>query len=230
MLSIIIPCYNEGKILKQNIEKIKIYMDNTNIAYEIFIINDGSEDDTYKIVRQIKGKNINYISYENNKGKGHAVQKGILSCNGNKILFMDADLSTNLSAIERAYNINSDIVIGSRTHNKSVVKNKKLSRIITSKISNIIIKLFTGLNVKDTQCGFKMMSKEVADFIASKQIINRWAFDVEYLYIAKLNNIKIYEMPVVWKDDKNSKVNILKDSFKFIKELFKIRLNRKNYI
>lgn len=143
---------------------------------------------------------------------------------------MDADLSTNLSSIKRAYNINSDIVIGSRTHKDSIVKNKKLSRIIASKISNIIIKLFTGLNQKDTQCGFKMMSKEVADFIASKQIINRWAFDVEYLYIAKLNNIKIYELPVIWQDDKDSKVNILKDSFRFIKELLKIRLNRKNYI
>lgn len=230
LLSIIIPCYNEGEKLIKNIHAIKEYMQNLNIKYEIICINDGSNDNTKEEMKKNHFENVKFVGYSKNKGKGYAVKTGIKLAVGDRILFMDADLSTDLTAIQEALKIDEDIVIGSRTHPNSKVEGKTILRNISSYISNLIIRILTGMKLKDTQCGFKMFKKNIAKFIISKQNINRWAFDVEYLYIAYVNGINIKEIPVKWSNDRDSRVNIIKDSISFIKETIKIIKNKKNYV
>lgn len=225
MLSIIIPCYNEGWKLKQNILKIHEFMKGKE--YEIICVNDGSTDDTLKCMNEIT--NIKVVSYEKNRGKGFAVKTGIESSSGDRILFMDADLSTGLNAINLALQSESDIIIGSRTNSDSDVEGKTFIRNLSSYISNLIIRVLIGISYRDTQCGFKMLTRNAASLIVRKQKIERWAFDVEWLYIAKLNNLSVKEIPVVWKDDRDSKVKLIKSSISFFNETLNIRKNKNKY-
>lgn len=225
MISVIIPCFNEGKKIKKNIEKIKKKLSKD---YEVICVNDGSTDDTNEILKTIDG--IKVIGYDKNRGKGYAVKYGIQHAKGDLIIFMDADLSTELSAIEFALKETADIVIGSRTNKDSFIFGKTFTRNLSSFVSNFIIRLITGIPFKDTQCGFKLFTREAANKLINLQTIDRWAFDVEYLYIAKLNNMKVVEIPVVWTNDRDSRVNLIKDSMIFLKETLKIRKNKKLYI
>lgn len=230
MLSVIIPCYNEGEKLINNVKIVKQYLDSLHIPYEIICINDGSKDNTREFMKKNSIENVKFYGYRNNKGKGYAIKTGINIAKGDKILFMDADLSTDLGSIKKALTEDADIIIGSRTMLNSNVKGKSFVRKMSSKISNILIRFLTGLNISDTQCGFKMMKKQLAKEIIAKQKINGWAFDVEYLYIAKLNHYSIKEIPVYWKNDSDSRVSLLRDSISFIQEILKIVLNKKNYV
>lgn len=232
MLSIIIPCYNgESQIKSGNIKKVSNYMDNLNIPYEIIVINDGSKDNSLEELLKIKDSNIKIISYQKNQGKGFAIKTGMLAANGD-VLFMDIDLSTQLNAIDDILkHINDyDIIIGSRNLKNSIGgKDKPFFRNIMSVFSHIITRLLIDIRHSDTQCGFKYISHKYVKLITDKQIINRWAFDVEYLYIAKINKLKVLEIPVIWKNDDNSAVSPVKASINFINDLIKIRKNKKKY-
>lgn len=235
-ISIIIPCYNEGEKLIKNINKVINYMDNLapSIDYEIIAVNDGSTDNkTNDIFNTQKLKNTSFIGYRTNKGKGAAVKFGIKSAKNEIIIFMDADLSTNINAIKTVVeNIEEyDIIIGSRRHKDSniLIKQPK-SRQFIGNCCIYITNFFTGLNLEDTQCGFKAFKKDIAKNIIKKQKINRWAFDVEYLYIAKLHKYKILEIPVEWKNDSESTVSPIKSSLRFFKELIYIVHNKNNYL
>lgn len=237
-LSIVIPCYNEGEKMLKNINKVVEKLNSLHVEYNIIIVNDGSTDNTLSYLNKINYPNVFIETYEKNRGKGFAVKKGILSLfekeiAGDYINFMDADLSTDLSAIDTTlkYCNKYDIIIGSRRH-----KDTKLPvpqgfiRKIISEICIFITKIITRLNLRDTQCGFKTFRKEVIYNIINKQQIERFAFDVEYLYIAKLHNYSIIEIPIIWTNDTDSKVSTIKSSIKFFKDLLLIKKNKKLYL
>jgi glycosyltransferase involved in cell wall biosynthesis len=235
-LSIIIPCYNEGQKLVNNIQKINNYLSKNipNLIYEIIVVNDGSTDNTYKILESNieKFKNTILCTYEQNKGKGGAVKEGVKKATYDWILFMDADLSTDLSAIKTVLQNtnNNKIIIGSRRHKKTVLMKKQgLLRKIVGIGCIILTNIITNLWLLDTQCGFKAVKTSLAKKIIEKQTINKWAFDVEWLYIAKVNNIKAIEIPVIWDNDEDSKVSVLSSSINFFKDLFKIIKNKNKY-
>lgn len=236
-LSLIIPCYNEGEKLEKNIETIVSYMEETFlIDYEIIIVNDGSTDNTIDDVLHLKEKYphiIKLIHYKDNKGKGYAIKRGILEADGDMLIFMDTDLSTDISAIPTTVQElgTYPIVIGSRRMKDSEITEAQTG---IRKIMGIGCKNYTnmklGLHISDTQCGFKGFHTDIAQKIAEKMIINRWAFDAEMLYIAKLNNIEVKEIPVKWKNDSDSKVSPYSASIEFMKDLGKIKSNKKNYL
>ena len=238
-LSIIVPCYNEGKKLVGNIEKINKYIIKNipELAYEIIIVNDGSTDNTLDVLSSA-GKELLHtrvLSYEYNLGKGGAVKYGVERAIGKTVAFMDADLSTDLSAINKVLTINRNsesgkIIIGSRRHKESIIIEKqKILRKITGICCIVLTNIITRLWLLDTQCGFKVADIETAKKIVSKQTINDWAFDVEWLYIAKLNNVEIVEIPVIWENDRDSRVKAISSSVRFTRDLFNIVSNKKNY-
>ena len=230
-LSIIIPCYNESKDIANNCETVRNYLDNLNINYEIILVNDGSKDNTKEVISNIP--HVIALSYDVNRGKGGAVKYGIENATGDYVLFMDADLSTDLSAIETFVELapQYDLVIGSRHAPDSVIKKKQpVLRVFIGWCCRQLVNMKFHLKFKDTQCGFKGMKAEIAKKIVSKQLVNNFAFDVEYLYIAKLNNLSIHEMGVIWSDDRGSTVSPIKSSIKFFKDLSFIKKHRKTYI
>lgn len=238
-LSIILPCYNESKILKENITKIIEYLQSISFtSYELIVVNDGSKDFTLDKIIEVKElypELIKVVHYKDNKGKGYAVKKGILEASGKYILFMDMDLSTDLSAIKDCLDLTKkeevSIIIGSRRLKESnLVVSQGFLRKFIGNSCKIYTNLKLGLKIKDTQCGFKFFEKNIAKKIANKEIIHRWAFDAEMLYIAKLNHINIKEIPVKWTNDEDSKVSPFDASINFILDLSKIKKNKNNYI
>lgn len=236
-LSIVIPCYNEGAKMLENIKTVTNKLNSLNIDYNVTIVNDGSTDNTLEYLNQIKYPHVFIETYEKNRGKGYAVKRGILSLfennrAGDLINFMDADLSTDLSAIDTTlkHSHNYDIIIGSRRHKDTILPEPQGPiRKFIGEMCLIITKIMIGLNLKDTQCGFKTFQRDIIFDIVQKQQIEKFAFDVEYLYIAKLHNYTIKEIPIIWKNDTDSKVSTVKSSIKFFRDLFAIRKNKKLY-
>ena len=229
-LSIIIPCYNESKDIKKNVEIVKDYLKENSIDYELILVNDGSKDTTKEEIESIDG--VLPISYEPNRGKGGAVKEGILAATGDYVLFMDADLSTDISAIKDVVEQapTCDLLIGSRHAKGSVIKKKQpLLRVFIGWCCRVLVNMKFHTKLKDTQCGFKAMRIDIAKKLAEKQLINNFAFDVEYIYIAKLNNLVLKELGITWSDDRESTVSPFKSSVKFFKDLHAIKKNRKRY-
>ena len=201
------------------------------------MVNDGSSDDIVSVANDIAAEfrnpqNFKFITYEKNRGKGHAVKTGIEASRGDYVLFMDADLSVDISSIQKYWEIKdqADIWIASRRHKDSnMVVSQGLVRKIVSKSCNILTKMITGLKFEDTQCGFKCFKGDVARKIVTKQTLERWSFDVELLTIAQLNGYTIQDFGIQWENDSDSRVSVLDASIKFFKELFYIRKNKKNY-
>ena len=230
-LSIIIPCYNESKDIAKNVEIVKQYLLDKKIDYELIVVNDGSKDNTKEVIETIEG--ITPISYEPNRGKGGAVKEGIMHATGDYVLFMDADLSTDISAIEQVVEQapSCDLLIGSRHAKGSVIKKKQPAlRVFIGWCCRLLVNMKFHTKLKDTQCGFKAMRIDIAKKLAEKQLVNNFAFDVEYIYIAKLNNLSIKELGVIWSDDRESTVSPFKSSVKFFKDLHFIKKNKKHYL
>ena len=229
-LSIVIPCYNEAKDIASNVEKVKSYLLDKKIDHELLLVNDGSKDNTKEVIESIPG--VKALSYEKNRGKGGAVKYGIENATGDYVLFMDADLSTDLSAVEKVVELapNYDLIIGSRHAKDSVIKKKQpWTRVFIGWCCRVLVKMLFHTKLKDTQCGFKAMNTDVAKKIVAKQLVTNFAFDVEYIYIARLNNLSMYELGVIWSDDRGSTVNPIKSSLKFFRDIFFIRRHKKTY-
>lgn len=231
-LSIIIPCYNEERRLQKNLQ-IKIdYLKKQKYDWEMILVNDGSTDDTRKIITDYiaKNKNLNIrlVDVKPNQGKGNAVKAGMLSARGSWQLFTDADNSTPMPEIEKlfVYKNEFDIIIASRYLAQSKIAQKQtLMRRFISRAGNLFIRFFLGLNFLDTQCGFKLFTAESAKKIFSKCLIKRWGFDLEILTLGKKLNFKIKEVAVTWSDTSDSKLRPVKAASQVFGEAIKIKYN-----
>lgn len=231
-LSIIIPCYNEGKTIKTNIkDKVIPFLNELDLDYEIIAVSDGSKDNTKQQIQSIK--EIKSIAYTPNRGKGGAVKEGILNSSGDYILFMDADLSTDLNAMHDVIKHMGeyDCIIGSRhVKGSNIVIKQPFYRQFIGYMCRKLVNANFHFNYKDTQCGFKAFRKEYALEMAKRQIINGFAFDVEYLYFAKLNKLTTIEIPVIWENDRSTTVRVTSSSVRFLKDMKLIKKNKKNYV
>lgn len=238
-ISVIVPCYNEGNSIKEKMLELSHFLNilsqNKKCTYEIVAVNDGSKDDTLDKLNEIRKiiNNFKVIDYGANKGKGYAVKKGIESANGDFICFTDADLSTPPEEIVRAiekmeYN-NSEIIIGSRSIKGSNVENKQpFYRVFMGRVFSFLANSIVPVgHISDTQCGFKCFTKKATKEIFPLQTMERFSFDVELLYIAKLKGYKVVEMPVTWINDETSTVNPIRDSIRMFKDLWVIRFRHK---
>jgi len=231
-LSVIIPAYNEEKRLPKTLEEIDKYLSRQSYDYEIIVVNDGSKDETAKVVRnlEIRIKNLKLIDNRENHGKGFVVRQGLLAAKGDYRLFTDADNSTSIDQVEKMwpwFEQGYDVVIGSRDVKGAILDPPQpwLRQIILGEGFKLLRKIIVGLwRVQDTQCGFKALSARTANDILLRCKINRWAFDPEILVITKKLGYKIKEIPVYWKNDPESKVK-LKGMIRMGIDLLKIRWN-----
>lgn len=227
-LSIVIPAFNEAKTIANTVNIVITYFKEKEISIELLVVDDGSKDNTLSILKSLDFSELKILENGINHGKGYSVRKGVLAAKGDYILFSDADLSTPITEIEKFLEAikDFDIVIGSRKLKNSNIKIKQpFYRVVLghafSFISNII--LLNG--IKDTQCGFKMFKRQIGYDIFRKQKLNGFAFDIEVLFIAALFRYSTKEIPVEWYNNRNSKVNPIKDPLLMLKDMFVIRLN-----
>ena len=232
-ISIIIPCYNEEKACLDAMIKLAEYFRKNNFNnYEVIFVDDGSTDYTrdyiYASEKQFSGK-VFSIVYDTNKGKGFAVRQGLKTAKGDYIFYLDADMATDLKFIKDsilAMENGADVVMGSRRLPQSITnESDNFIRSIVSKGCVICSRLIVpGMDFSDTQCGCKAMKREVVKSIMSKLKINGFSFDIEILANCINQGYKIKEIPIIWKNrDKGSKVNVIEDSIKFLRDLILIR-------
>ena len=237
-LSVIIPSYNEEKRIPDTLREIDKYLSKQDYpstgsgqAYEILVVNDGSKDGTADAVNSLipEIKNLRLIDNKENHGKGYVVKQGMLEAIGQYRVFTDADNSTSLNQVEKIlpeFENGYEIVIGSRdVKGATIAVSQPWYRRKLGDVFNLIVQVISGLwGIWDTQCGFKGFSKKAVEEIFPKLTIDRWAFDVEILVIAKKFGYKIKEIPVVWINDPESRVNF-KGMVKMLFEVFQVRWN-----
>lgn len=231
IFSVIIPAYNEEKRIGNTLLAIDKYLSRMNFPYEILIVIDGAKDNTFSVVEKYQKmvKNLKILNNPENHGKGYVVRQGMLAAKGVYRLFMDADNSTTIDQIEKFSPYLEDeevgLVIGSRDIKGSDVKKHQPKwKELFGDMGNLMIQFVGGLwGIRDTQCGFKIMTGKAAEVICPMMRINRWGFDIEMLVLTKKLGFKIQEVPVVWINDEASKVT-LGGYINTLKELFTIRL------
>ncbi len=217
-LSVVIPAFNEEKAIRDNTRAVEQKCDAMRLNYEIILVNDGSVDGTLSRMQECACSRIKVLSYGTNRGKGFAVRHGMFHAVGKYRLFMDADLSTSLEAIDKflehirhnAY----DMIIGDRKSSPGdrTVQQPRHRRFLGDGFIALSCRC-VGKKIKDFTCGFKMFNQKSADIIFKKQQILNWAFDTELIAIALIHDLRIGEIPVVWSHGRNSAVRPLRDIF-----------------
>ena len=223
-ISVIIPTYNEEKVIKKTILEGLEYLENNFNTWEIIVVDDKSEDNTLKVLKKIKG--IKILRNLKNHGKGYTVAKGVARAQGSLILFMDADNSTAIRELDNflKYTSDYDLIIGSRALKDSQIKIKQsIFKRILGKIGNLIIRIMIFSKIYDSQCGFKLFSHKVKPLF-EKLTIEDWGFDFELIFLAKKYSLKIKELPITWSNNINSKVKG-RDYVKTLGQVFKVRFN-----
>jgi len=226
-ISVVIPCYNEEDKISSTIKTIDDFLNRNNISGEIIVVDDGSQDKTLWVVQNTETKNsLKIISYMPNRGKGFAVKKGMLASTGKFVLFTDADLSTPIEEFNKLLPFvkqGYDVVIASRALPSSQLSpSQPFYRKFIGYICRQIVRALLLPEIKDTQCGFKLFTRKAVDEILPFMETEGFAFDIEMLAIARMKNLKIKEVGVLWKNNPSSKVNIFKDTVKTFLEVIKI--------
>jgi len=218
--------------LPETIRRIQAYLYNTEwFFHEILIVDDGSTDGTVAAAEEFAREypNIRVLRNPGNRGKGYSVRHGMREALGEWRLFTDADLSAPIEELERLWAAmqrdQSDVAIGSRALDRSLIGvHQPGIRESAGKLFNQVMRAVVGLNVADTQCGFKLFRGTAALEIFPRQTQDRFGFDVEILFIAKKHGFKISEVPVRWNHMEGSKVGMLTGLHAF-SELAAVRWN-----
>ena len=240
LLSVVIPSYNEmGNLQKGILNKVKNYLDKQAYAYEVLVVDDGSNDGSREFVKKFVDEEKEFHLIENShSGKAGAVTTGMLLAKGDYILFTDMDQATPIEELQKLMPFISkgyDVVIGSRNATRH---GAPFTRKIMAKGMMVLRSAIVGLSeISDTQCGFKLFKREAAQkiFFKVKEIHHGFktihgssvtaGFDIELLFIAKKMGYKIKEVPVEWLYVETRRVSPIKDSVEGFFELFKIRRN-----
>jgi dolichyl-phosphate beta-glucosyltransferase len=233
-LSIIVPAYNEEQRLGRALARIREYFASRPAGVagiEIIVVDDGSTDQTARIARDWTREMpfLRLVSNGENRGKGYSVRRGLLEASGRITLFTDADLSSPIEESEKllsAIRAGNDVAIGSRALDRSLIFARQARfRELAGIIFNGFVRLFTGLAIHDTQCGFKAFVREPCRVIFEQQRIEGFGFDPEILFLARRHGLRTAEVPVRWAHDPGTKVRVLRDSLLMFGDLVYIRWN-----
>lgn len=220
-LSVVIPTYNEEKVISSTIQQVLNYLRQQSYQWELIIADDCSSDKTVEIAMQFAAK---IVVNQKNLGKGGAICNGFRAAQGQWLLFLDADYSTTMEELDRfwPHTHDYDIVIASRAVAGAQISQKQpWYKIALGRLGNVIIQLFLLPGIKDTQCGFKLYRREIINIF--EQLKNlRWSFDFEVLFLAKKNNYQILELPVSWTNNRDTTVKPIDYLFTLL-DVIKIR-------
>ena len=229
-LSIVVPAFNEERRLPPTLIDMIDFCDSNISSYEIIVVDDGSSDKTSATVQKFTKvcPHVRLIRLPRNQGKGHAVRLGVLSSRGERILFADADGATPISELQRlldAISSGADVVIGSRAKpSTDTTVNTVIYRKLLGRIFNKCVNLILLPGVSDTQCGFKLFTKQAAAFLFSQQRSDRFSFDVELLFLAQRVGFKAVEVPINWTNIPGSKVNLVTDALAMFRDILKFKV------
>jgi glycosyltransferase involved in cell wall biosynthesis len=230
-LSIVVPAYNEAGRLRSTLPRFASFCDRHSDT-DVLIVNDGSVDDTGRVVEEFAREHPGVRAIHNaaNHGKGYALRQGAMEVAAEWILFTDADLSTPLDEIEKLFDAArrnaASIAIGSRALDRRMVGvHQPLAREWSGRFFNVAMRTITGLPFRDTQCGFKLYRRHAADVVFPRQTLDGFGADVENLVTARVHGLHVVEVPVRWDNVAGTRVGPLSGARAFT-DLVAIRANQ----
>ncbi len=225
-ISLVIPAYNEAIIIRKTIETALSFLERCGSDYELIISDDGSTDDTKKIVESMPREHLRCIGHFPNKGKGSAVREGILASSGEIVAYTDADLAYGIDSVgellDKLESEGTDLAIGSRKLHPEGYEDYPFIRLLASRLFSILTGLLAGFRF-DTQCGLKAFTANAAKQIFSLCETDGFAFDFEVMMLAKGQKLTVAQLPVKIINHRDSKVAVLSDSIKMFIDIIKIR-------
>jgi len=230
--SIVIPAYNEEERLPTYLQEVITYFDGRGERYEVVVVDDGSQDGTGAVVEGLRDScpTLRLVRLPRNRGKGYAVRTGMLEAAGELRLFADADGATpirEVQRLERRLAEGADIAIGSRAlRDPACTLRAKWHRKFLGWVFNAVVRCLSVKGVADTQCGFKLFRAQAAVDLFSVIQIDGYGFDVELLFVAQRRGYSIAEVPVNWADQPGSKVRVVRDGLRMLREVWVIHRNR----
>jgi glycosyltransferase involved in cell wall biosynthesis len=229
-LSVVIPAFNEALRLPTSLALLEAYLATKPAGSEVIVVDDGSTDATCDVVtewiehlaglRLVQGAHC---------GKGAAIRAGALAARGVYVAFADADFSMPAEGFEHfAPEVAGvyDLAIGSREVPGAVRYGEPLYRHLMGRIFNKLVQLLALPGIRDTQCGFKCLRREVAIDLCSTQTIDGWGFDVELLYVARRRGYHVCEVPIQWYFVPGSRVHPIRDTVRMVRDVLAIRFGR----
>jgi glycosyltransferase involved in cell wall biosynthesis len=229
-LSIVIPAFNEALRIEKALEEVRKYVASKPFATELLLVDDGSSDSTPDLFRQFQSlwPQTRILRNEVNRGKGFSVRRGMLEAQGDVILFTDADLSAPIEETDKLLRAlessAADAAVGSRALDRKLIGiHQPWPREFGGRCFNLFVRLFTGLNIHDTQCGFKLFRRTTTRKAFELQRVERFGFDPEVLFLIRRLGGTIVEVPVRWNDDPATKVHFLRDATRMFLDLLVLR-------
>lgn len=237
-ISFVVPMYNEEERLPIMMDEAITYIKKrtareAGFKCEFILVDDGSRDGTVEVAEGIARSNpectIRILRLHQNHGKGGAVRKGMLRASGRLLLMVDADGATKIDDLEKLEKRLSDaalgVAVGSRAHLAAdSVAERSLFRTILMRGFHLFVHVISGVRgIEDTQCGFKLFTRRAARCLFPNQHIERWAFDVELLYLAARQFVPLHEVAVNWQEIDGSKLDVASDSIQMARDLLLIR-------
>ena len=228
LVNITIPVYNEEKILPSSIASLHAFLgQHCRFDWEIVVANNASIDGTLEVAKRLSKEFSNVrVVHLDQKGRGRALRKTWMESQADILSYMDVDLSSNLFAfpplIEALVSGGFDIGIGSRLLKASTTK-RSIKRETISRIYNLMVKAFFFTKFSDAQCGFKAITKKVAAELLPKIEDNGWFFDTELLVIGERLGYRIFDLPVSWVEDMDSRVKIVSTAIDDINGLIRVK-------
>lgn len=228
-LSIIIPAHNEAQRLPPTLEKINAFLGRQDYTAEVLVVENGSSDDTLAVAKshQYRMPNLRVFS-ESARGKGLAVQRGMLEAQGDYRFLCDADLSMPIEQVNRFLPPTLgpvDVAVGSRELPGSQRYDEPGYRHLIGRIFNAMVRWLVLPGIQDSQCGFKCFRAEAAEAVFPLQTMGGMSFDAEVLFIARRKGYRVKEVAIDWYFDPDSRVRLVQDSLRMAFDLVKIRLN-----
>jgi dolichyl-phosphate beta-glucosyltransferase len=232
-LSVVVPAYNEEERLPRTLARLHEYYSAQEYTYEVIVVSDGSRDRTADLVREFAAEHPQFrvLEYAPNRGKGFAVRTGVEASVGELILFCDADLATPQEETQKLLEHmkqGAEVAIGSRPLRESKLeKHQPLYREMLGRMFNKLVQLLAVRGIEDTQCGFKVFTADAAHEIFRRCTLDGFSFDFEALMIARDLGYRIDEVPIRWAHQEGSKVVLLRDGPRMLRDLVKLRLGGK---
>ena len=229
-IHVIIPAYNEEERIGRTLARMYEYFEQVDYSYEVTVVSDGSTDSTVKLVNEF-GKthpHFHLLESQPNKGKGFVVRKGMLECQGDWLLLSDADLATPIEEVEKLWKYAEQdipIIIGSRPLKESNLEIRQPKwREMLGRAFNKAVQIMAIRGIQDTQCGFKLFKNDTAKLIFEKCTLPGFGYDFECLMIGRDLGIKIAEVPIRWSHQEGSKVRVLRDGTRMLRDLVILRM------
>ena len=231
-LSLILPVHNESRRMPDSLREILAFLSSQTYTWEIIIVENASTDNTLERAQEYENTVPNLrVIHLDLPGKGLAVKTGMLLARGEYRFFADIDLSMPITEINHFLPpvlSSLDVAIASREIHGAARYNEPALRHITGRVFNSLVRWIALPGLNDTQCGFKCFRGEVAEKVFSRQTLTGWSFDAEVLAISRALGFSIQEVPINWYYNSNSRVHLIRDSFKMLMDLFRIRRNIRN--